>query len=186
MIRRAFVLAALFASAAAAASGQTRVYRIDLAGGGILWSDDPPLQSAGQILFHGHPAGSLKSLRRADVKRIVAVKTVTPASIAPRPGEAVDIGVTGAGARSSPGLRVPGARAPGSNTPLRPGEGTGGSALFNPDRAYKPDWDAKLVPGATIPLPNSPNDYREGATLAHPPAPAKQSAPGDVPRAPNQ
>jgi hypothetical protein len=32
--------------------------------------------------------------------------------------------------------------------------------------------------------PNSPNDYVEGKTLAYPPAPAVQAAPGDVPKAP--
>ena len=72
------------------------------------------------------------------------------------------------------------AAVPGS-APLRPGEAKGGTALFNPDRAYRPDWDGKLVPGSTMGLPNSANDYREGATLAHPAAGASQSAPGEPP-----
>lgn len=181
MARLALLVAAVLAAGAVAASGgQARVYRIELVGGGTIWSDDPPMQSGEQILFHGHPAGSLKSLRRADVKRIVAASSAAPVEAAMKPGESVDIGVTGAGTR---GRFVGVAGKPGSsgNASLRPGEARGGTALFNPDRTYRPDWDGKLVPGATMGLPNSPNDYREGATLAHPAASATQSAPGEPP-----
>jgi hypothetical protein len=38
-----------------------------------------------------------------------------------------------------------------------------------------------MVPGATMGYPNSPNDYKEGLTLAHPAAAATQSAPGEPP-----
>jgi hypothetical protein len=179
------LLAAFFAASAASALAQTKVYRIDLAGGGTLWSDDLPMQSGAQVLFHGHPAGALKGLRRADIKRIVAVTVPTTAPGSIRPGEAVDIGATGAGARGRTASGRAAGGTPVGNGPLRPGEAKGGKALFNPDREYKPEWDGRLVPGSTIPLPNSPNDYREGATLAHPAAPATQSAPGDVPRSPN-
>lgn len=189
MARRAIVLAVFLAALGASAPAQTRVYKIELVGGGIIWSDDQPLQSGEQILFHGHPSGSLKSMRRADIKRIVAVTASAPASGAIRPGEAVDIGVTGPGrgrTGTAPGPAVAGGRAAGSNAPLRPGEAKGGTALFNPDRTYRPDWDSKLVPGATMGFPNSPNDYKEGATLARPAGTAVQSAPGEVPKAPNQ
>jgi hypothetical protein len=172
-------LCALLLAAAVAASPGVRVYRIELTGGGVIWSDDAPMQSGEQILFHGHPAGALQSLRRADVKRIVAATIAPPAAVSTGPGEAVDVGVTGSGrTRASTNQR---AAIPGGSAPLRPGEARGGTALFNPDRAYRPDWDGKLVPGATMGLPNSPNDYREGATLAHPAAGASQSAPGDPP-----
>ena len=51
-----------------------------------------------------------------------------------------------------------------------PGERKDGTALFNPDREYRPDWDAKQVPGSTSGYPNSPNDYMKGKTFAYPPA----------------
>jgi len=186
MAIRTIVLGVFLAALAAGSRAQTRVYKIELVSGGLIWSDDPPLQSGEQILFHGHPAGSLKSMRRTDIKRIVAVTTAAKAEAAIRPGEAVDIGVTGPGrARTASGPAAVGSRTAGASTPLRPGEGKGGTALFNPDRTYRPEWDGRLVPGATIPFPNSPNDNREGATRAHPASPAVQSAPGEVPKAPN-
>ena len=181
MPRRAFLLAAVLAvaaAAAAAASAPARIYRIELAGGSIIFSDDAPLQSGEQILFHGHPAGALQSLRRADVRRIVATSFAQTPGTTVRPGQAVDLGITGSsGPNRSASAKAP----PRSNASLKPGEGKGSTALFNPDRAYRPDWDGKLVPGATMGLPNSPNDYREGATLAHPAAGATQSAPGEPP-----
>lgn len=174
-------LLAVFASTASTASAAVpaslpRIFRIELTGGGVVWSDDAPLQSGDQILFHGHPAGSLQSLKRSDIKRIVAASAVATPGSAIKPGQAVDIGVTGPGAASRTGRPLPRA-----NVALKPGEGKGATALFNPDRTYRPDWDGKLVPGATMGLPNSPNDYKEGMTLAHPAAGATQSAPGDPP-----
>ena len=165
-------------SALAAEPATARVYRIELVGGGIVWSDDPPLQSGDQILFHGHPAGSLKSLRRSNIQRIVAQSLVVPTAAAVQPGEAVDVGVTGSGGRSRALAARPALpRSPG----VRPGENKDGSALFNPDRTYRPDWDGKQVPGATLGYPNSPNDYKEGKTFAYPAATASQPAPGDPP-----
>jgi len=40
------------------------------------------------------------------------------------------------------------------------------------------------VPGLNIPYPASPNDLREGKTLAYPPASAVQEAPGEPPKMP--
>ncbi|MGH3087287.1 MAG: hypothetical protein ACRDSJ_08215, partial [Rubrobacteraceae bacterium] len=56
-----------------------------------------------------------------------------------------------------------------------------GTALFNPNREYRPDWDSKQVPGLSIPYPAALGDYKEGLTLAYPPASATQSAPGQPP-----
>jgi hypothetical protein len=67
---------------------------------------------------------------------------------------------------------------------LPPGERKDGTALLNPDRPYRPDWDSKQVPGLNLPYPASPNDYREGRTFAYPPARAIQEAPGEPPKAP--
>ena len=159
MSRRALLLAAVLAVSAAVAadaSASSRIYRIELVGGGVIFSDDAPLQSGEQILFHGHPAGPLQSLRRADVKRIVAASAASTPGSGVKPGQAVDLGLTGPGA---PGRSGAPARPPlRGNAPLKPGEGKGATALFNPNRAYRPDWDGKLVPGATMGLPNSPND----------------------------
>jgi hypothetical protein len=182
MSRRALLLAAVLAVSAAVAadaSAPSRIYRIELAGGGVIFSDDAPLQSGEQILFHGHPAGPLQSLRRADVKRIVAASAASPPGSGVKPGQAVDLGLTGPGAPGRSGALAK--AGPRGNAPLRPGEGKGATALFNPNRAYRPDWDGKLVPGATMGLPNSLNDYKEGVTLAHPAAGAIQSAPGEPP-----
>jgi hypothetical protein len=185
MPRRAFLPAALLAffvaagASVVASAAPARVYRIELAGGGVIFSDDAPLQSGEQLLFHGHPVGALQSLRRADVKRIVATSAAPEPAAIVKPGQAVDLGVTGPGAvRRGVGPARP---LPRGSAPLQPGEGKGATALFNPDRTYRPDWDGKLVPGATMGLPNSPNDYREGVTLAHPAAGATQSAPGEPP-----
>jgi hypothetical protein len=172
------LLAAAASSALAAEPATSRVYRIELVGGGILWSDDAPLQSGEQILFHGHPAGSLKSLRRSDIQRIVAQNVVIPTAAAVQPGEAVDVGVTGSGGRRPLAAR-PALPPRGQGT--RPGENKDGSALFNPDRTYRPDWDGKQVPGTTLGYPNSPNDYKEGKTFAYPAATAAQGSPGDPP-----
>jgi hypothetical protein len=102
-----------------------------------------------------------------------------------KPGEQRELAATAGRGREAGGVGAAAASSPAASGDLRPGEGKGGTALFNPDRSYRPDWDGKLVPGATMPLPNSPNDYKEGVTLAHPAAPAVQAAPGDVPKAPN-
>jgi len=172
------LLAAAASPALAAEPATARVYRIELVGGGIVWSDDAPLQSGEQILFHGHPAGSLKSMRRSDIQRIVAQSVVIPTAAPVQPGEAVDVGVTGTGGRGRVlPVKAPPPRSPGA----RPGENKDGSALFNPDRTYRPDWDGKQVPGATLGYPNSPNDYKEGKTFAYPAATATQGAPGDPP-----
>src|ERR1700693_1192845 len=124
MSPRALLLAALLASCAAAAvagSAPSRIYRIELAGGGVIFSDDAPLQSGEQILFHGHPAGSLQSLRRTDVKRIVAASAAPAPGTVVKPGQAVDLGVTGSGAASRGLAKAP----PRGNAPLKPGEGKG-------------------------------------------------------------
>ena len=118
MSRRALLLAAVLAvsaAVAAEASAPSRIYRIELAGGGFILSDDAPLQSGEQILFHGHPAGSLQSLRRADVKRIVAASAASTPGSGMKPGQAVDLGVTGSGAPDRSG--APAEAGPRDNAP---------------------------------------------------------------------
>ena len=172
-----FAGAALLAGPAETA-GAT-YYRVELAGGQIAWAIGKPQPNGALLLFRHFPEGSLMSVRANDVKRVVAG---LPPEAARRlkPGEAVVIGPTGGGSGRGGATGMAGATAAATG----PGARKDGSALFNPERAYNPAWDSKLVPGQTLGYPNSANDYMEGRTLGFPPAPAVQAAPGDVPRAP--
>jgi hypothetical protein len=176
----ALLLTGAAASSAAPAAGPD-LFRLELSGGGAVWSQDTPMQSGGVVVFHRYPDGVLVSIRRSDLLRIARTKAA-----ATLPGGAVDVGPTGNRvASSSPtagGAGAPRRPAVGGKTP-EPGETKDGKALFNPDRDYRPDWDSKQVPGLNLGYPNSPNDYKEGRTLAYPSAPSVQTAPGDVPRA---
>jgi len=150
-------------------------YRIETAGLGVLWSADHPLQSGDQVLFHQYPGGTLVSLKRSEIRRVSAERPAPQAAY-------VDIGATAArhDPASVPG--VPGAAK--SAKPELPGARPDGTALFNPDRKYQPDIDAKQVPGLNTGYPNSLNDNREGRTLSFPAAPAQQAQPGDPPKMP--
>ncbi len=174
-------IAALLPAAALGADLPAPVfYRIETAGRGVLWSRDRPLQSGEQVLFHQHPGGTLVSVRRSDITRVSAER------VALSPSRYIDVGVTGAPrheataatAAASTGGKSARREAPG------PGARPDGSALFNPDRKYQPDIDSKQVPGLSTGMPNSPNDYREGRTLAFPAAAATQASPGDPPKGP--
>lgn len=155
------------------------MYRIDTAGQGSLWSSDRPVQSGDLVLFHVFPSGTLMSVRRRDMVRVVAENGDEKL----RPTAYVDIGITGAAATRSGA--APAAGKPPSREPPGPGARKDGTAVLNPDRRYQPDIDNKQVPGLNMAYPPSPNDYREGKTLAYPAAPAVQAAPGDPPRMPD-
>lgn len=158
-----------------------QVYRIDLAGNQTAWSQDKPKETGAALTFHRYPGGLLVSIRKSEVKRITVTALPPEAIRGLRPDkDIIVIGQTGGGPAAS-GTGAPGA--PGTS-PLLPGERKDGTALFNPDRKFRADWDTKQVPGSNIPYPNSPNDYREGKTLAFPPAGAVQETPGDVPKMP--
>jgi hypothetical protein len=158
------------------------VYRIETARQGFLYAADHPMQAGELVSFHEYPNGTLVSLRRSEIARVVAEKRAR-SSAGPRPGEAIDIGLAGPGSASGTG--VAGATSgPHGGVARGPGSRSDGTALFNPDRAYRPADDSKLVPGATMGYPNSPNDYREGRTMSYPAAPAVQTAPGNPPTMP--
>ncbi len=179
--------ALLLAGAVAAASPATdpnavALYRIDLAGGQSDWAIGKPQPNGALLLYRHYPNGALMSVRARDVKRITAG---SPAEAGKRikPGELIEVGATGGGAAAT---AAGGTTSGGKALAIPPpGARKDGTALFNPDRPYKADWDSKQVPGATMGYPNSLNDYVEGKTVARPPAPAVQSVPGDVPRAPD-
>jgi len=179
----AALLAATAASGAVAAAAP--LYRIDLKGGGVVWTAAPPRASGAVLLFTLHPRGPLTSVKRAEVMRVVevAVETAASAPAGLRPGGHIVLGSTG---RGTPGVDAA-ARSPASppaGAGPRPGELRDGTALFNPDRAYRPEWDSRQVPGLNMGLPNSPDDYKEGLTVAFPPASAVQAAPGQPPMMP--
>jgi hypothetical protein len=159
------------------AAGQT-VYKIELSGNQTIWSADQPRDTGALLLFHSYPGGLLVSVKKADVRHITLSNRATVTGRGLRPGTVIELGRTGSGSTAAPG----GAAADG--TPLPPGERKDGTALLNPDRSYRPDWDAKQVPGLNLPYPASPNDYREGKTFAYPPAAAVQEAPGEPPKMP--
>ncbi len=155
------------------------LYKIELSGGETVWAQDKPHDSGASVLFHRHPGGLLVSLKKADVRR------VTPSRFVPevarkqrRAGDLIVLGQTGAGAAAAA------EKTGGAEATTLPGERKDGTALLNPNRPFRPDWDTKQVPGLNLPYPNSPNDYREGRTLAFPPAAATVGAPGDVPKMP--
>jgi len=166
---------------AAAAAATSELYRVELAGNTSVWAQDRPHQSGTSLVFHRYPDGVLMSIKSADVKRI-SVSKPQPTNKQLTPGQQVDIGYTGSGAAGKGGASLAGAPRGQAAQPA-PGERKDGSALFNPNRAYRPDWDSKQVPGVNIGNPNSPNDYQEGRTFAYPSAASPPVAPGDLPRA---
>lgn len=172
MVRMTY--ASLLLAVLAAAASPAPIYRVELAGTQSAWAIGKPQPNGTLLLFRHYPDGALMSVRAKDVRRIVAWQSTQPAApaLALKPGQAVEIGATGGGRAATAAGRT---AAPAGAPPTAP---------FNPNRAYNPSWDSKLVPGATMAFPASPNDYVEGKTLSFPPASSVQTAPGDVPRSP--
>ena len=166
---------------AAAAPAAPGLYRIELTGNSAVWSQDRPQQTGTLLVFHRYPDGVLMSVRSSDVRRMSAVKFQRTANKQLTPGEQVDIGITGSGSASA-NAAAGAARGKAAGAPGL-GERKDGTALMNPNRTYRPDYDSKEVPGLNIPYPASPNDYREGRTFGYPSAPSPPVAPGDLPRA---
>jgi hypothetical protein len=159
----------------AARGAQGSLYRIELAGNLVLFAKTPPVPHGTRLVYARYPDGAFMSLKLSDVRRVVVVPVTRADARNMKPGELVVLGPTGGGA--SAGTSASGA--PGSRLP--PGEGPGGKALLNPSRDYRPDWDAKQVPGMNLPYPASAGDYREGFSMAYPPASATQAGPGQPP-----
>jgi hypothetical protein len=175
------LLAAVISIHAATPAGPgSQVYRIELSGNQTVWSEDLPRDSGALVLFHRFPGGLLVCVKKADVRRVSAAPRVTEDPKRLQTGR--DILISPLGGRTGSG--VTGVKAPPEVMSLPPGERKDGTALLNPDRPYRPEWDSKQVPGLNLPYPASPNDYGEGKTLAYPPASAVQEAPGEPPKMP--
>jgi hypothetical protein len=184
-MRPALLTAVLWALAAASwAAPEPAVYRVELKGGSAVTAMSRPRDTGGTLVFRLHPSGQLTSVRKSEVVRVVVMppRGSSPAVAGLRPGDQVVLGATGGGSRGGGAEAAAAGRPAGQGT--RPGERRDGTALFNPDRAYRPEWDARQVPGLNMAYPAAPNDYREGYTLAYPPANAVQSAPGQPPMMP--
>lgn len=166
--------ASVLLGTAAARAADSGLYRIELNGDVVLFAKTPPVPQGTRIVFARYPDGALMSLKRTEVRKVVAVPVVKGDLRKLKPGELVVLGPTGEGASARTS-----ASGPGQAT--RPGEAPGGKALFNPARDYRPDWDARQVPGMNLAYPASPGDYREGATMAFPPGNAVQSGSGQPP-----
>jgi hypothetical protein len=164
------------------------IYRIELAGNQSVWSEDLPRDSGALVLFHRYPGGMLVSVKRADVRRVATAPRPVEAPKRLQTGEEIMIGTLGFRTGSGSGAAKASPTSPGGFLlppgELAPGERKDGTALLNPDRPYRPEWDSTQVPGQDIPFPNSPNDYKEGKTFAYPPATAIQEAPGEPPKMP--
>ncbi len=175
------VTLALTASPLRAATSEPMVYRVELASGATLTARTPPVPQGTRLVFARHPDGALVSLKRSEVLRVVSVplaKAAAPAvARTVRPGTLIMLGPTGGGAGATASTGAAGA----ARATTAPGEAADGRALLNPGRDYRPEWDARQVPGQNLAFPASPGDYREGMTFAYPPGTAVQSAPGQPP-----
>ncbi len=170
------VAAVISIQAATPAVRRAQVYKIELAGNQTVLAEDVPKDSGSLVLFHRFPGGMLVSVKKADVRRVTISQRVVEDPKRLRTGNEIMIGTLG-----GPGSSGSGAAGKDGIT-LPPGENKDGTALLNPDRPYKPEWDSRQVPGMNIPYPASPNDYGEGRTLGYPPATAVQEAPGEPPK----
>jgi len=166
------VCAAALLAPSSASAAPPGLYRIELAGSTVLFAKTPPVPRGARIVFARYPDGAVMSLKASDVRRVVLVPIVRSDGPNLKPGELLVLGPTGEGGSAST------AAGPGG---ARPAEPAGGKAPFNPARDYRPEWDARQVPGQTLPYPASPGDYREGGTLSYPPGNATQSGPGQPP-----
>ena len=168
------LIAAVLLAPFTASGAEPMLYRIELAGNQVLFAKTPPIPQGTRIVFSRYPDGALMSLKASDVKRVVSTPVVKADARKLKPGQLLVLGPTGEGAAAGPSASAAGAA-------LRPGEAPGGKALLNPSRDYRPDWDARQVPGQNLPFPASLGDYREGRSFAYPPGSATQSAPGQPP-----
>lgn len=185
MKRTALFAILLLSAAALRAAGHPpgELYKIELRSKAVIWAQDQPKPSGILLIFHRYPDGLFMSLKSADVARVVksGPKPEKVAGKALKPGQQVVLGQMG----SYPAAPAPGvAGAPAAGGPPDPGERKDGTALLNPARAYRPEWDGRQVPGLNVPMPASPGDYAEGKSYAYPPASAVQSAPGQPPMMP--
>ena len=166
-MKRILIATAAFLLAAAAASAADRAYyRVETAPSGSMIASDLPVLKGNTYLFHGYPSGTLVSLRRSDVRRIVQIPPATATAANPA-DRVVSIG----------NLAMQGGSAQAGATNASAARKAAGPEIGK-------GFYGNVVPGVTEGLPNSANDYQVGRTFAAPPGNAVQSAPGEPPMMP--
>jgi hypothetical protein len=166
MKRILIALMALLMAAAAASAAERVYYRVEMSPSGSMVASDLPVLKGNTYLFHGYPSGTLVSLRRSDVRRIVQISAA--AATATNPADrVVSIG----------NLAMQGGSSQAGATNASAVRKTQGPEIGK-------GFYGNVVPGVTEGLPNSLNDYRVGRTYAAPPGNAVQSAPGEPPMMP--
>ena len=176
LIRLLLLIAVVATSSRAAFGAEVGIYRIELGGGTVILAKSPPVPQGTRVVFSRYPDGAVMSLKRADVRRVSTSSIVRTDPRTVKPGTMVVLGPTGGGAAAAGTAPATGAAAA-----TQPGEAPGGTAMFNPSRNYRPEWDARQVPGQNLAYPASAGDYREGSTFAYPPGSASQGSPGQPP-----
>lgn len=147
-----WILLAVFA----AGDGSGRdFFRVSFRSGGFILAQQAPIQKGGRLVFRRHPDGVLLSVDKSEVAGIAAVSSELSRSL--RPGERVDVGVTGEGPERAGGPPQPG---------LRQEEGPAGMRAVNPNWEYRSMSGRRLIVGYNVPFA---------------PAPAVQRAPGEPP-----
>lgn len=159
-------LVALSQTAPPASQAPPVVYQIDLAPTGKMISVDVPLIKGNTYLFHAYPSGTLQSLRKADVVRVMKIAPAT----ATQPADTL--------------VQIGNLAMQGGSAQAGPTNASAVSAKKNGPELGK-GFYGNLVPGMSEGFPNSANDYQVGRTFAAPPSSAVQSSPGAPPTMPS-
>jgi hypothetical protein len=196
-------------SAAGFAQSVEAAFKIQM-GGSVVLALDRPQSDGSRLVFHHYPDGLLMSIGKTTVTSVEPASAFTGQGsqgspekgrdsserfrmrtseevlvIGKRPGlepgDVLHLGPTASPNVARMVTSRPQLPAPTTKYIPRPGEGLPGKALFNPNRAYRPEWDSKLVPGYSMPFSNSPDDYIEGRTLPYPPGNGIQGGSGSPP-----
>jgi hypothetical protein len=161
-MKRILVLAVLLVSfAAVAAAQQATYYQIDLSPSGKMLAANKPVLKGGAYVFRSYPAGTLMSLRPAQVKYItpVSVDTSDPTYKAVPIGNlAMQGGSTQAGPRNASTVKPKSAGGPelgeGFYSDLKMGQsladdaGRSGDYTIGKTYAYAPSSATQSSPGA--------------------------------------
>jgi hypothetical protein len=170
MPKRLLVGAALLACGLTLRAGDKTYYQIDLVPSGSVISTDLPVTKGTMVVFHKYPSGLLMSMRRSDVKRVTRIspQSAESTNLADRVVQIGTLAMQGGSSQAGP----QNARVVGQQQPKGPQLGEG--------------FYSNLVPGQSVAMPNSANDYQVGRTYAAPPSNAVQTSPGAPPTAPAQ
>lgn len=117
------------------------VFRIRFYGGGEVLAQERPLDKGPRMVFRRHPDGALVSVKKSDVAGVNAMR-IKPATGSLRPGEQLDVGLTGEGApRLEPEIGSPQPPPPASAPEMFTRRGTrwipGYNAPFSPAPAIQ-------------------------------------------------